>query len=661
MTRSRRSERKAERRRKIEQQLAALLDKESDMEHNGADEQLEEAILAMVTKETPVVLPPEPFNDWRLRNTPLFKFCNDESITVSDFDEQMLARGVQIRPRDIFYELTRHTSPHGTEWRVHHDFIEFMEMIGNIDKEGNCWMEIPHPDGTRSDTVFAAHIDTADTSIVINGERPFPPAIVHKWSGMASEEVVGTNGKTILGADDKAGVTVMAWLAARRVPGRYVLFMGEERGRVGSEAMAKELLAEPDNHFLTGANRMICFDRYGYDSIITSQMGIACCSDEFAAALALEINQHIRGVTYKGDDTGLYTDSASFIGSSIAELTNLSIGYYGQHTEKETQDVSFLDLMCHTFAKVDWDSLPTVRDPKSRKYTDNWSGYGYYTRGDWREWNEQYAGDDDYEKWGYVKDDNGVWVPKEGGKSKLPDNLDPRYRAYYLTERTRPTLPEAACYHDLVRRVNVGYANYGALADVFKSWEAWHLKQPYRAQMFFHFLLNETIEKIDADTVTTFEIVRHAIQHGIDWDMDDNEWNTQWKWINPFNYVRVLFERMFHNAPPIDWYQLGEWTIVTTVESDDDEAVGLASMVTNGRYVFTYDESMPPKDGVPVKAQWLMSNQYTTEWLAEDIDLAPLSDQAFAACERERKEVGLLVDSRHRWIIKSWVNKNGVG
>jgi hypothetical protein len=99
---------------------------------------------------------------------------------------------------------------------------------------------------------------------------------------------------------------------------------------------------------------------------------------------------------------------------------------------------------------------------------------------------------------------------------------------------------------------------------------------------------------------------------------------------------------------------------VTTVESDDEEA-GLASMVTNGRYVFTYDESMPPKDGVPVKAQWLMSDQYTTEWIAEDIELGVMSDAAYIACERERKEVGLLVDSRHRWIIKSWINKNGVG
>ena len=62
----------------------------------------------------------------------------------------------------------------------------------------------------------------------------------------------------------------------------------------------------------------------------------------------------------KPDDTGIYTDSASFI-DDIPECTNVSVGYFNEHTGKERQNISFLKRLCEASVKIDWSSLPTAR------------------------------------------------------------------------------------------------------------------------------------------------------------------------------------------------------------------------------------------------------------------------------------------------------------
>jgi hypothetical protein len=87
-------------------------------------------------------------------------------------------------------------------------------------------------------------------------------------------------------------------------------------------------------------------------------MGTECCSPEFADALCAAYNAN--GMSMKPDNTGIYTDSASFI-DDIPECTNVSVGYFNEHTGKERQNITFLAKLCEASVKIDWKSLPTKR------------------------------------------------------------------------------------------------------------------------------------------------------------------------------------------------------------------------------------------------------------------------------------------------------------
>jgi hypothetical protein len=107
--------------------------------------------------------------------------------------------------------------------------------------------------------------------------------------------------------------------------------------------------------FFDKFDRMVSFDRRAYHSVITYQLGKRGCSEEFAKALAEQLNA--QGLGYRPDPTGIYTDSASFIGI-IPEVTNLSVGYFHEHSHGETQDIEFLDRLAKAACKVKWEELP---------------------------------------------------------------------------------------------------------------------------------------------------------------------------------------------------------------------------------------------------------------------------------------------------------------
>jgi len=205
-----------------------------------------------------------------------------------------------------------------------------------------------------------------------------------------------TDGTSILGADDKAGVTIMLNMIEHNVPGIYYFFLGEEVGCLGSKDLAKRV--KESN--LENIKRVISFDRRGTDSIITFQMSKRCCSDKFALALAKELND--KGATdytndivfnYKDDNTGLYTDSAQFI-DLYPECTNISVGYKNEHTCKETQDLNFLEKLANVAVLIDWENLPTERDHTKVEYKSysSYYGGGYYGGwdDDWSDWGEDY-------------------------------------------------------------------------------------------------------------------------------------------------------------------------------------------------------------------------------------------------------------------------------
>lgn len=243
--------------------------------------------------------------------------------------------------RDTFLALTSHTYPHGNEHRLRY----FLPDGVTRDRHGNYIYQIGN-----SRTIFACHLDTANST--------FGP-VVHVIDG----DIIKTDGKTILGADDKAGVTVLLYLIHNRIPGTYYFFVGEECGCIGSKAASK------DGNF-ENYDRIISFDRRNVCSIITYQQGSRCCSNDFANSLAEQYNN--LGMNLKPDDTGLVTDSAQFT-NLIAECTNISVGYYSEHTHNERQDIGYLTRLCEASIKVNWEALPSVRDPKvvERKYSNN--------------------------------------------------------------------------------------------------------------------------------------------------------------------------------------------------------------------------------------------------------------------------------------------------
>jgi hypothetical protein len=265
--------------------------------------------------------------------------------------------------KETFLRFTDRTYPHGTEKELFH----LMPKGYQKDKYGNLFYQIG-----ESDTMFTSHLDTA-TSALTN--------VVHVIEG----DIIKTDGKSILGADDKAGVTVMLYMMSQGVPGLYYFFLGEEVGCIGSKALSKDHSVEPIPYI----KKVISFDRRGLDSVITFQASTRCCSESFAKALSKELNKLDKTFDYNPDPTGIYTDSAQFT-SIYPECTNISVGYYSEHTVLERQDIKHLEKLAKACCLINWTSLPIERDPKEiecRSY-GSWSYNGFSNR-DWY--------DDDYD------------------------------------------------------------------------------------------------------------------------------------------------------------------------------------------------------------------------------------------------------------------------
>ena len=250
--------------------------------------------------------------------------------------------------RGTFLSLTSRTYPHGHEEEVL-DLLPKLEM----DEFGNYYRLV----GENPKTMFTSHLDTADHrqndtqrySIVEDGV-----------------ESITTDGNTILGADDKAGVTVMLYMMEKGVPGLYYFFIGEERGGIGSKRLAQDY---DSVDIVKDVVRCVSFDRRGTGSVITKQLSRQCCSDAFARALSDQYNA--LGMQMSPDPTGIFTDSAMLMGV-IPECTNISVGYMNEHTGKEVQNITHLEKLCVASCQVDWDSLPTERSlDEAKKDADN--------------------------------------------------------------------------------------------------------------------------------------------------------------------------------------------------------------------------------------------------------------------------------------------------
>lgn len=222
-------------------------------------------------------------------------------------------------------------------------------LMGKPDKDGNYILTI----GDKPRHMFAAHSDT-----------------VHAIGGFQKIEQVGDmirlapdSKSNCLGADCTSGVWLILQMIRANVPGVYAIFAAEEIGCHGSRAYAKK---NRDN--MAGIESVISFDRKAYGSIITFQSSGRTCSDRFAEDLAAII-----GLDMKPDNGGSYTDSNEFA-DFISECTNVSVGYFAQHTAKESQDLTFLETLSERLIAADWDSLKASRDPSDVEFVSYGSG-----------------------------------------------------------------------------------------------------------------------------------------------------------------------------------------------------------------------------------------------------------------------------------------------
>lgn len=237
---------------------------------------------------------------------------------------------------DVFAQMLTYRRPAGSksERNFINRFIKPLEV--EVDAFGNLWKRI----GTAP-VLWSSHTDT-----------------VHSHGGKQALDI-GEDGwitapqSNCLGADCTTGVYLMREMILRGVEGLYVFHRAEEIGGQGSSWIAKN-----NPGLLEGIKFAIAFDRKDIASVITHQF-TRCCSDAFADSLIAQLDP-----SFFKDDGGTFTDTANYV-DLIPECTNLSVGYFSQHTKHEKQHVGFalwlLDKMCN----LDVSKLVSVRDPKA--------------------------------------------------------------------------------------------------------------------------------------------------------------------------------------------------------------------------------------------------------------------------------------------------------
>lgn len=289
----------------------------------------------------------------------------------------------ELNIKKTFLQLTDHLYPHGSKGTDENRVKDFEKRATKIydtlppdlqkDEYGNLYKMV----GDGSTTVmFTSHLDTATQA-----DGPVKHVI--------EDGFIKTDGTTILGADDKAGVVIMMYMMEKKVPGLYYFFLGEEVGCLGSKWLAKKLEDDKwiENDLYKNINKVISFDRKGYDSVISYQ-NTRSASDKFCDELANRLNKLDKTFKYKTDPTGMYTDSAR-VSHLYPECTNISVGYFGHHTKKEKQNIGFLQKLAEASIKLDWETLPVERNPEkdnerkpykntyNNSYNNSYNGSGY--------------------------------------------------------------------------------------------------------------------------------------------------------------------------------------------------------------------------------------------------------------------------------------------
>lgn len=279
--------------------------------------------------------------------------------------------------RSTFLWLTSKTYPFGSEYKSakrlmtsigSKDHIEaqpymvkkFIEDYNfKFDNNGNLYTVIPNEKGYLPNTMFCAHTDTVLSTRRFNWMSRFvipwgkSRDVNHVFS--KTKDFVKTDGNTTLGADDKAGVSIILSMIKAGKPGVYYLFRGEEVGLIGSRKLRKRFYENTD---LKNITKCLSLDRKGYSSVITHQKYKRTCSDEFAVQVCRELNSF--GFWFSPDQHGSSTDSR-ILQDRINECTNISVGYFKAHSNSECQDLEFLEDLTSAFIQINWEKIKSRR------------------------------------------------------------------------------------------------------------------------------------------------------------------------------------------------------------------------------------------------------------------------------------------------------------
>ena len=206
--------------------------------------------------------------------------------------------------------------------------------------------------------LWSCHTDT------VHGRSSLQNVVVlDDWALLADGET-----SNCLGADDTIGVWIMAEMIKAKRPGLYVFHRAEEQGGKGSQHIAK------NPKLLDGIDCAIALDRRGFGDVITHQCG-RCCSDNFAQSLSKKL-----GGQFKPCDSGVFTDTANYT-DIVGECTNLSVGYFDQHTKRECSDLRFAAELRDKLCDLDFSDLTIERKAGESDPKDLWSNVY-----DWDRW-----------------------------------------------------------------------------------------------------------------------------------------------------------------------------------------------------------------------------------------------------------------------------------
>jgi len=211
--------------------------------------------------------------------------------------------------------------------------------------------------------MIVAHVDTVRS-------KPLLP------SGLAYQNgVFSTCDGDALGADDRAGVYAVLRLRemclAEGVQMPHILLTdGEESGGIGVRACIKDGVLAP---WMDDVTLMLEFDRAGADEAVTYSGDLPPKTKEYLKSWGWRLGH------------GSYTDIATLITEYETPGVNLSVGYYNQHTDKETLVVRHLEGTIETAFRM-LKSPFTIKEKQKEKVFTSYgygkSGYGHLSSWD---------------------------------------------------------------------------------------------------------------------------------------------------------------------------------------------------------------------------------------------------------------------------------------